>query len=275
VTDSANPEYVLGHAAEELDRLITQAAFFGDLTGHTLRVAGLGPGMRVLDVGCGAGDVSFLAASIVGPGGSVVGVDQNPDAIGLAQGRATEARLDHVSFQAGDITQLPFAGEFDAVIGRLVLIYLGDPAAGVRAFARYLKPGGLVYFQEFCEPRIASVPPVPLVDECVRIINEAFARANITLYSGLHLARIYRDAGLPSPKMLAMSRVETGDDSPGYAYLAQTLKSLLPMIEKTGVATKEQVDIETLAARLKEESVARGAVLHMPELIAAWTRTAT
>ena len=64
MTDSANPEYVLGRAAEELDRLIKQAAFFGDLTGHTLKVAGLAPGMRVLDVGCGAGDVSFLAASI-------------------------------------------------------------------------------------------------------------------------------------------------------------------------------------------------------------------
>ncbi|MEO7156385.1 MAG: hypothetical protein ABI039_02415, partial [Vicinamibacterales bacterium] len=67
MTDSAHPEYVLGHAADELDRLIKQAAFFGDLTEHTLKLAGLAPGMRVLDLGCGAGDVSFLAASLVGP----------------------------------------------------------------------------------------------------------------------------------------------------------------------------------------------------------------
>jgi len=273
MTDNAHPEYVLGRAADELDRLIKQAAFFGDLTDHTLRLAGLAPGMRVLDVGCGAGDVSFLAASIVGPGGSVVGVDQNPDAIGLAQARATEARLGNVTFQVGDITQLPFAGEFDAVIGRLVILYLGDPVAGVRAFARYLKPGGLVYFQEFCEPGVGPVPPVPLFEECVRIINETFARAQIRLYCGMHLAGIYRDAGLPTPKLLAMSRIETGDDSPAYAYVAQTIRSLLPMIEKTGVATRAQVDIETLAARLKVESVSRGAVLHLPELIAAWTRT--
>jgi len=273
MTDSAHPEYVLGHAGNELDRLIKQAAFFGDLTEHTLKLAGLAPGMRVLDVGCGAGDVSFLAASLVGSGGSVVGVDQSPDAIALAQSRAADARLGHVTFHAGDITKLPYAGEFDAVIGRLVLIYLGDAAAGVRAFARYLKPGGLVYFQEFCYPGVSAVPPVPLYDECIRMISEAFERANIPLYSGMNLARIYRDAGLPAPKMLAMSRIETGPDSPAYAYMAQTIRSLLPLIEKTGVATKTQVDIDTLAARLKEESVSREAVLHLAELIAAWTRT--
>jgi ubiquinone/menaquinone biosynthesis C-methylase UbiE len=272
--DASHPEYVLGHAAHELERLIKQAAFYGDLTAHTLKLAGLSPGMRVLDVGCGAGDVSFLAASIVGPSGAVVGVDQNPDAIALAKGRVDQARLTNVSFELGDITQLSYAAEFEAVIGRLVLLYLGDPVAGVRAFARYLKPGGLIYFQEFCEPGTSAVPPVPLYDECIRMINETFARAKINLYSGMHLARIYRDGGLPSPQMLAMSRIETGEDSPAYEYLAQTIRSLLPLIEKTGVATREQVAIETLAARLREESLSRGAVLHLPELIAGWTRKA-
>ena len=85
MSTAENPEYILGHAASELDRLIRQAAFFGDLTAHTLKLAGLGPGMRVLDVGCGAGDVSLLAASIVGPSGSVTGVDMNADTVKLAQ----------------------------------------------------------------------------------------------------------------------------------------------------------------------------------------------
>ena len=66
------PDYVLGHSEDELKRLIDQARFFGDLTAQVLHLAGLGPGMRVLDVGCGAGDVSFLAASIVGPQGVVI-----------------------------------------------------------------------------------------------------------------------------------------------------------------------------------------------------------
>lgn len=275
MSESGHPEYVLGHSERELNRLIEQASFYGDLTAHTLRLAGVEAGMRVLDLGCGAGDVSFLAASLVGATGRVVGVDQNADAITLASGRAAAAGLDgRVTFTVGDITKLPYRGEFDAVIGRLVILYLGDPAAGVRAFANYVKPGGIVHFQEFCPPGIGAIPPVPLYDECVGWINTAFERANITLYIGMHLARIYRDAGLPTPRMLGMSRVESGEASPVYHYLAETVGSLIPLLERTGAATAAQIGIDTLAARLKEQALARGASLHAPELISAWARKA-
>ncbi len=267
----AHPEYVLGHAAGELDRLIKQAAFFGDLTAHTLQVAGLAPGMRVLDVGCGAGDVSFLAASMVGSTGSVVGVDQNADAIALAAGRIANAGLTNVRFEQGDITALAYRREFDAVIGRLVLLYLGDPVQGVRAFSSYVKPGGLIYFQEFARPGLASVPVVPLYDRARGWLDEAFARAKIDLYMGMRLPGIYLAAGLPFPQLLGMSRVEGGVASPAYEYVAHTVRSLLPLIEKTGVATREEVDIDTLAQRLREQVVSSNAVIHAPELIAAWT----
>jgi ubiquinone/menaquinone biosynthesis C-methylase UbiE len=272
MTDSAHPEYVLGHAATELERLIRQAAFYGDLTEHTLRRAGLRPGMAVLDVGCGAGDVSFLAASIVGDTGRVIGVDMNAETVALAQSRAASARLSNVSFETGDITKLTYERAFDAVIGRLIVLYLGDHVAGMRAFRRYVKAGGLLYFQEFCLPGTSSIPPVPLFDECIRVINETFARAKIELYMGMHLARVFRAAGLPDPQMLGMSRVETGADSPAYVYMEQTIRSLMPLAERTGVAAREQMDIDTLAERLRDQVTSTGAVLHLPELIAAWTR---
>jgi len=69
-----------------------------------------------------------------------------------------------------------------------------------------------------------------------------------------------------------MSRVESGPDSPAYEYMAQTVRSLLPLIEKMGVATAAEVQIDSLAARLREETVASNATLHLPELIAGWTR---
>ena len=216
--DTSNPEYVLGHSTSELDRLIRQAAFYGDLTAHTVKLAGLAPGMRVLDVGCGAGDVSLLAASIVGPTGHVTGVDQNAEALALARSRVAAAGISHVTFESGDIAALPYAGQFDAVIGRLVILYLGDPVAGIKAFASYLKPGGFLYFQEFCPPGIGAVPPVPLYDEAVRVINETFARAKIDLYIGMRLGSLYQAAGLPPPTMMGMARIETGPDSPVYTY---------------------------------------------------------
>jgi SAM-dependent methyltransferase len=90
--------YILGHDRDELDRLIYQARFFGDLTEEVLRRAGVGPGMTVLDVGCGTGDVSFLAARLVGPTGTVVGVDRSAEAVAVAERRAREAGLGNVSF---------------------------------------------------------------------------------------------------------------------------------------------------------------------------------
>src|SRR5262245_55311254 len=68
-------DYALGRTDEEYERLVEQAEVLRPLTERMLRAAGIGAGMRVLDVGCGLGDVSFLVSELVGPGGSVVGID--------------------------------------------------------------------------------------------------------------------------------------------------------------------------------------------------------
>lgn len=59
--------YALGHADAEIQRLLLQGRLYNDHTEHALRRAGLRPGMRVLDVGSGPGDVAFIAAQLVGP----------------------------------------------------------------------------------------------------------------------------------------------------------------------------------------------------------------
>ncbi len=141
--------YALGSSNAELERLIQQAAHVGDLTAQVLQLAGLRQGMRVLDVGSGAGDVAFLAARLVGPEGEVIGVDQSPEAVALANRRAAAAGLSHVSFRVGDVASLELDGPVDAVIGRLVLMYFRDPAAVVRRLAGLARPGGIVAFQEF------------------------------------------------------------------------------------------------------------------------------
>src|ERR1700730_18592339 len=67
--------YVLGHSQDEIGRLIDQAAIIRPTTERLLRSAGIERGMHVLDLGCGAGDVSMLAGKLVGPSGSVLGID--------------------------------------------------------------------------------------------------------------------------------------------------------------------------------------------------------
>lgn len=270
-TDSTNP-YALGHGDEELERLISQGRFLGDLTAHFLRLAGLQTGMRVLDVGCGAGDVSFIAASIVGPTGQVTGIDRSADTIALASRRAAAASLPNVRFVVGDVADFTPVEPVDAIVGRLVLMYFADPAAVLRRLAACVKPGGIVTFQDFDLTAAKSEPQCPLFETAIERVREALARAGADYRMGLKLGRAFEDAGLPAPGMLVGARIERGPDSNIYDQLTQITRTLLPVMEKTGVATAATVDIDTLADRLRDEAMTRGATLVAPALIGAWTR---
>jgi len=94
--------YVLGHSDRELDRLSKQARLIDPITLRYLQAAGVSAGMRVLDVGSGAGDVAFLAAELVGETGEVVGTDRSSAALAMARRRARARSLGNVDFLDGD-----------------------------------------------------------------------------------------------------------------------------------------------------------------------------
>ena len=98
---SGHGGYALGHSDRELDRLSAQARLIDPITRQFFREAGIAPGMRVLDVGSGAGDVAFLLAELVGDSGDVVGVDRAPGALAVARARADADSRRNVSFLRG------------------------------------------------------------------------------------------------------------------------------------------------------------------------------
>ncbi|MDR7554434.1 MAG: class I SAM-dependent methyltransferase [Armatimonadota bacterium] len=271
-------EYPLSHTRDELDRLVQQGRFFGDLTEYVLRQAGIGPGMRVLDAGCGAGDVSFLAAKLVGPEGAVIGVDKSGEAIAFARQRAQAAGLSNVQFIAADLADFQLEGKpVDALTGRLVLMYFPDPAGVLRRLLAFVKAGGIVVFQEL---DLLPSPPPDLLSQPVcetyvaagtRII-QTFARAGVDVRTAVKLSPIFQRAGLPAPQMLALQRVERGADASIYEWIAQTTRTLLPLMQQTGVATAEEVQVDTLAERMRREAVEKDCTLMTPPLIAAWAR---
>jgi ubiquinone/menaquinone biosynthesis C-methylase UbiE len=269
---STTTAYSLGHTEQELGRLISQAAFYGDLTEHVLGLAGLQPGMRVLDVGCGPGDVSFLAARFVGESGTVIGVDAAEPAIAVARARAEAARLTNVHFVTADLAGLTLDLPIDAVIGRMILMHLPDPVAVLAHLRTLLAPDGLIAFQEMVLPGGGSDPTCPLFDRSVDRITQTLRRLGADVRVGLRLPRIFRAAGLPDPTMILAAKVESGPHSAAYTYIMETTRTLLPAMQHTGVATAAEVDIDTLPDRLRAEVTAAGATMVSPHLVGAWTR---
>jgi SAM-dependent methyltransferase len=265
-------QYVLGHSESELRRLIEQAAFFGELTADLFRRAGVGEGMSVLDIGCGVGDVSFLAAAFVGPTGTVLGIDRSAEALAVARERAAEAGADNITFKVADAVTFRVPENVDAIVGRLVLAYQPDPAALLRHLATQVRDGGLIAFQE-CDLSTASTKPaLPLFTRMVDNVRETYRRANLDADMGSNLYGAFRAAGLPAPQMIAAARVESGADSLAYAAVAKVVDSAAPIMERLGVATIAELELATLEQRLRDEITRADAVVFMPRFVGAWTR---
>ena len=271
----ADPAYALARSADEYARLSRQAAFVGGTTERLVRAAGLEPGMRVLDVGSGAGDVALLAAGLVGPEGEVVGVDVDGAALELARGRAQSLGLRNVTFVEGDARTAELDRGFDAAVGRLVLMYWGDPAEAVRRIAAHVRPGGVVVFQELdFDPAVGSrsLPEAALWNQTGQLVIETFTRAGMHVRMGRQLFGAFLAAGLPAPTMRDEALVGGGPDFAGYAWLAEVARSLAPLMAKLAVAEVDQLGLGTLADHIRDDAVARGAVVWTPSFVGAYAR---
>ena len=271
----ASDSYVLGRSEAETQRLIRQAQIYGPFTRQFFAAAGITAGMKVLDVGSGAGDVALLLADFVGPRGSVTGIDMNPTILDTARARAHAAGWTNVTFLAGDVREINLGDDFDAVVGRWVLMHLLDPVAVLQRLIKYLRPGGIVAFQEsdFTYPPTAF-PQAPLHQQIVQWTVPPPERDRPGTRMGSKLYETFLDAGLPAPQLRLDAPIGGGANWPGYAYVADTARSVLPIAEQMGMVRAEDVGIETLADRLRAEVVGQRGVQMLPIVIGAWARTA-
>jgi ubiquinone/menaquinone biosynthesis C-methylase UbiE len=270
--DAPTADYVLGHSDRELERLSTQARLLEPITREFFVSAGIVPGMRILDVGSGGGDVAFLAADLAGDKGSVVGVDRAPAAVMTARRRAEARLLRNISFREGDAAEITFQESFDAVVGRYVLLYQADAAHMLRQLARHLQPGGLIVFHEPDWSAVRSFPPVPTYDRCCRWIIEAgiLGGSNWNMADKLYAA--FFAAGLPAPTMRMQTFVGGGTSAGEWLRAAAEIAAtLLPAMEKFGIATAAEVDIATLAERMWQEVAQNNSVIFGRSEIGAWS----
>ncbi|BBZ37836.1 hypothetical protein MCNS_08990 [Mycobacterium conspicuum] len=271
-TLSDDNTYVLGHVDAEIQRLLLQGRLYNDFTEHALRLAGLRPGMRVLDVGCGPGDVSIIAARIVGQRGAVLGVDANAEVVALARTRAADQGLETVRFEATAIDDISLDQPFDAVIGRLILMHLRDPVTALRHLATNVRPGGLVAFCESDANGAYNVAGLPLFAAIKETAAKAFQAAGVDPAFGTKLPTLFRRAGLGAPRLALGAPLGGAGDADIPAYVAETWRSVFPLAERRGLVPAELADLDTLRQRLQDEIAVAQAVVVMPPLICASTK---
>ncbi|MBF0502658.1 MAG: class I SAM-dependent methyltransferase [Candidatus Riflebacteria bacterium] len=265
--------YVFLDPGHERKCLQHQAEILYSFTRRLFANAGISEGMRVLDVGSGAGDVAFLAAELSGPGGSVVGIDTNPSVLETARHRAEDLGYSNISFLAGDIRSLDLKGSFDAVVGRQVLLYLKDPAEAIRSAIRNLNSGGIVAFLEIdLSNGFVCIPPSPLLEKMRGWLFETWKRARVEMQMGLKLRKTFMTAGLTEPNMQCDAIIGGGNSWEGYKHAADTIRSMLPVMTTLGVTTADEVDIDTLEVRFRREIADTDGVAMLSTWIGAWSR---
>lgn len=268
------PVYALGHSDRELRRLSVQARLVDPITRRFFVEAGIAPGMRVLDVGSGVGDVAFLAAELVGKEGRVVGTDRSGAAIALARRHAEERSLDTVSFREGDPTDMTFEEPFDAIVGRYVLMFQPDPASMLRRVVAHARRAGLIVFHEPYRGGVRSHPPVGTYDRAWGLVDDTFTQLGADPEMGLKLHATFVAAGLPAPAMHLESIIAGGTTSLDHVHYEMDLaETLVGEMERLGIATPDDLEPETLADRVFAEATATESVVVGRAEIGAWSRT--
>jgi SAM-dependent methyltransferase len=250
-----------------------QSEIIRPITERLLTHAGVGQGARVLDLGCGAGDVSLLAAKMVGASGSVVGIDRSAEAIVYARNRACDGDLGNVDFHVSSVKDFSSAEPFDLVIGRYVLLHQPVPAAFIRTSGRHVKAGGVIAFHELGLHRgIHSLPATTTWIKIAEWFDSNFRLRGPGGDAAGRLVEHFLDAGLPYPELFAELPIAGGENSPFYGWMAETIRSLMPRLLEHGVVTKEEVSIATLEQRLRSEAIeAKSQVEAWPQ-ICAWVK---
>jgi ubiquinone/menaquinone biosynthesis C-methylase UbiE len=263
--------YVIRGGRAGYDRLRVLAAARRASTLELFQLAGLRPGMRCVDLGCGSGDVTLDIAALAGPGGWVAGIDMDQAKLEFARQAARERGLANVAFEAADVSQWTGPGEYDFVYCRFLLQHLASPAGLLRQMWDAVRPGGVLAVEDadleglFCDPDNAGFSFYR------RMYLEVLARNGGDPTCARRLARYFRETGIPAPAMRLLQGVNAGGDAKAMPLL--TLYAIADAIVSSGLAAAAEVTaaIENLRAFTTDPDT----LISDPRIFQVWARRGT
>ncbi|WP_419801483.1 class I SAM-dependent methyltransferase [Mucilaginibacter sp.] len=225
-----------------------------DITRKLIEIADIRPGSKVLDLGCGDGNVTFLLSDYIGADGIVVGIDSNENAIDRAKKKSKELGLSNIYFYVVDLTKDVKIKHFnfDAIIVRRVLMYLPNPQKTIATAIELLVPGGLFLVQE---NNISSTPiglkSLPLHRKVNNLIKKTLEKENVNFNIGFELNTILINTGLNVETAWAEAVLSTVNQQTSWAFLAHVMKERM-LVHKV-INNVSELELETLGERLTKE----------------------
>jgi ubiquinone/menaquinone biosynthesis C-methylase UbiE len=261
-------QYVIRGGKRGYERLQVLARNWLPTTSALFDRAGLGPGMRCLDLGCGGGDVTFELARRVGPAGQVTGVDMDEVKLDLARQAAAAGGFSNVEFRALNIYEWAEPDSYDLVYCRNVLQHLSRPVDVLRAMWAAVRSGGVIVVEDadfegsFCDPPNEGF--AFWVEAYQRVLK---AHGGDPL-SGRKLHRRFRDAGIPAPELTVVQRADVTGEAKTLPH--STVEATAEAIIQAGIASAGQ--LRAALASLADFAVDPGSVCGSPRIFQAWSR---
>jgi ubiquinone/menaquinone biosynthesis C-methylase UbiE len=231
-----------------------------------LQRAGLQAGMKVLEIGCGGGDLAFDIARIVAPSGRVRGTDIDQTKLDLATREAAELSLTNIEFQLGNITESAPAGNFDFVHTRFVLTHLTDPAQALKHIRAALRPGGIIVLEDIDFSGYFCYPDCAALWRYVHLYTETTRRRGVDPNIGPRLPSLLVEAGFEN---IQANIVQSSGLAREVKLISPlTMENIADAVIGEGLATAEE--IERIVKDLYAFADKPGTLGSTPRIFEAW-----
>jgi ubiquinone/menaquinone biosynthesis C-methylase UbiE len=261
-------DYGLKTGESGADRLRLLDKVYGPSTRRLLLEAGLRPGMRVLDMACGAGTVTCWMAEQVGKTGAVVAADVSPAQLVVARATWSECDgLQPVEFIEASAYETGLPPEsFDLVHTRLLLCHLTHPADAIREFYRLLKPGGVFVCHDLYFSGMLTVPESRAWRRSMEITHAMGRSIGVDYDSGLQLPARMLEAGFRRPEVSVVTPMYMR--GPEKRLWELTFAEFRPSAVRAGAADQEELD--ELVGKMRAMAEDETTVMVQYPLVGAW-----
>jgi SAM-dependent methyltransferase len=261
-------EYSLATGEAAANRLHALHRVYSPAGRRVLLRAGLEPGMKVADLGCGVGATTRMIAQIVGPSGRVTGLDMSAAQLQQAQELCRADGLTNTKFVEASATNTGLPREsFDIVYCRFLLLHLVDPPACLREMYALLKPGGTVVIEDGDLTTAHSIPASSL-NSFADLFGRLGPTRGLDYAMANNLFHLVKAVGFPEPEIeIHQPAVARGEDR---FLLKWSVDEASEAYIGAGLVTREEM--QSIQEAMDRDSRNLDLLVLMPKMFLVWAR---